>query len=352
MMDIRRTKKKGGAPRKRSRSESRSRSRSRSRSNALTSPTHTVPKKKTKLTLRFPQRIVLFLSAHGGQNYQQGFSLPKGIKVHMLSFIPHYGVEGVMHEQPFPETRQSIDEIALKLSGETLKARYLTHRTSIESAVQDTGRILKPIYVAAFHDYPAERQRFADGFKIVVPETDRTFAFRPNPREDRRLHPHYGLHILDVEGLPNGHVLNHFQAKNRPIPLFDDYASYDYGNITYRKDPTIQPIVDANFNKLVEAMEKRIPDVYIRNQCKHILLSMMGVNNKMCTGTLSGIVFLFTQLGFNEIYLIDPTCRSILASAETIASRIFVRRGRTDQIVAHNTPENDPNLIHSLHSPH
>ncbi len=43
---------------------------------------------------------------------------------------------------------------------------------------------LKHIYKEALREFPEEQSRFADGFKIVEPTTDRSFYFKPNPGEN------------------------------------------------------------------------------------------------------------------------------------------------------------------------
>ena len=274
------------------------------------------------------KRIVLFLSAHGDQLLGHPFN---NDNVQMLSFVTKYGELGNMLQRPFDETRQSLDEIALQRSGKCLKTRYVTQQTMYKTLGTIAGE-LRPVYVRSLKEYPDLQEKYENGFKIVKMSSDRTFYFEPNVDEDEGVHAHYGLHILDVQGLENDNPLNHFQASNRPDSSVNDRKTYDYGNITYMGDKEIKQLVLDNYNRFADAMDKYIINKDIKTRCEKIYHGMMGMK-KDSRAKLSEIVYLFENLGFEEIYFIDPTCRDIDQENGPIASRVAVRRGHEDVVM-------------------
>ena len=292
------------------------------------------------------KQIVLFLSAHGEQLYDQPF---RNDNVKMLSFVTKYGELGNMLQRPFGETRQSLDEIALQHSGRCMKNRYRNQQSMYETLGTIAGE-LRPVYVRSLEQYPDLQEKYEKGFKIVEMSSDRTFYFEPNEGEDEEVHAHYGLHILDVQGLENDHPLNHFQASNRPDASVNDRKTYDYGNITYMSDQTIKTRVLDNYNRIADAMDKYILDEDIRKRCDTIYYSMMGMEPGS-SAKLSDIVYLFEHLGFEHIYFIDPTCRDIDQEKGPIASRVAVRRGHQDIVEMNPTIMPFPDNIFSQQSP-
>ena len=292
------------------------------------------------------KQIVLFLSAHGDQLYNQPF---KNDNVKMLSFVTKYGELGNMLPRPFGETRQSLDEIALQHSGRCMKNRYRNQQSMYETLGTIAGE-LRPVYVRSLEQYPDLQEKYNKGFKIVEMSSDRTFYFEPNIGEVEGVHAHYGLHILDVHGLENDNPLNHFQASNRPDTSVNDRRTYDYGNITYIRDQTIKNRVLYNYNIVADAMDEYIIDKNIKFRCETIYSGMMGMN-KDSSAKLSDIVYLFEHLGFEHIYFIDPTCRDIDQENGPIASRVAVRRGHEDMVVMNPTIMPFPDNIFSQQSP-
>jgi hypothetical protein len=189
------------------------------------------------------------------------------------------------------------------------------------------------------------RALFKRGFAVVVPTKDRDFYFAPNQGESSDFHPHYGLHVLDVDHLTNSlQDFAHFQASNHPA------KSYDFGNITDMKRLKHSSIeIEENIHVVLEAIDNNTSGD-VRADCRLIYYNL--VENG--TSTLSDIYFLFHHVGFSKIYLIDPSCRAF----SNPTSRYATLRPKTDTVVQSPplyssqepllfTQESDESIAHS-----
>lgn len=374
----------------------------RKRSSSLSS-SFTLKRKRTYSPEK-KKKIVLYISGHGAQNYNK-YQPPEGVSVKMLSFVPNYGKYGQMVPVPFVKiTRQSLDEIAMQITSEFLIERYSSNPTTIDATLHNIRKRVQVTYILAYewmiereetkldteknrlrkemqkklknerdikilqrnikriqdnlNESIASKRMFEDGFKMVVPTTDRTFYLEPNYDESIELYPHYGLHIVDVDGLSNGHPLNHFRANHTTKkPNVNERWTYDYGNITYINtvDMDAKPIIRANIGRINQLIEP-LPEPK-KSQSYAIMQRMTTLPNKQVT--LTEIVTLFENLGFDDIYFIDPTCRDFSYSgSESIATSVLTKRNYTDVILptppASTTPiglNDDTLLLYNIHSP-
>lgn len=273
--------------------------------------------------------IVLYLSAHGSQACE-AYQNPPGANVHVLSFVPQFGEEGLMLEAPLPNvTRDSLDEVTLRVCINELqkvyhiKSKRVKHQpiaTRVAECVTDVlPGMLKQLFLDAFLDHGDEmRRRFEAGFKVTAPIHDRLFRFRPHDGEDDSIYrPHYGIHILDI--VTHHTRLKHFMVRNRPARGKDKEAYFEFGNITHPDHiDNVQLIIDAI---------RDIPDDDTREKCMVIYYVLVN----QASATLSDIAFLFRSIGFAHIYLLDPSCRSIPQGAP-IAMRVKARRESTDPV--------------------
>ena len=287
--------------------------------------------------------IVLFVSSHGEQ--LRNVLTHPGVEIKMLSFVSQYGQEGTMKPRPFKQTRKSLDEIALSVSVKYLKRRYTIKKRSISNVLLQYAKALQPIYQKAFVGDVRQQVKFSNGFKLVVPKKDRHFVFSPNHEsgEPDFFYPHYGLHIMDVDGLSIDHPMNRFQAIRHPVPTVTNRSTFDYGNLTYHtgSNATTNTIVTKNSKIIYESIRTTVEHSSQR-ECFRIYDQLMND----AVATLTDIIFLFTKLGFTQILFIDPSCRSMV----DVPASAAIARHNADSLVSQNSSPDSRGYQSSLSS--
>jgi hypothetical protein len=262
--------------------------------------------------------IVLFTSSHGAQ---LGQKIPRQIQndLTMLSFVSTCGLSGYMDDRPFDEFNLSIDELALHLTLEhfSVKKNKHTYESFKRIIHNDMPPRMRLAYEKAFEYDPEKWEIYHDGMEVVKPVQDRQFQFYPNKDEDPIYNVHYGLHIIDAGDLTQ--PLSQFKA-------FQDHPmdTLDAGNISEQRNPIIQNRIDA------------LTDSEIKDYCQQIYDYLLTYKN----WTLTDIYWFFTHLGFQKIFIIDPSCRDY--SKDDIRSALRYTRPRKDDIPVDEYKEEAP----------
>lgn len=242
--------------------------------------------------------ITLFPSAHGSDNLLYHLDQNNTL---LLSFCGEAGCSGEMAESAVfgdPLYPRTMDEEALY----RIHLYYKMHcEKPILTIFEMVAAELPLIYDKAGIKF-GKRQ-----FQLTKPIHDRTFYFEPNPEEPAEFRPHYGLHIIHAQNV------DELELDIKDIKTGKNY-DYDQRNVS----------LDKNIREGIRnAVRKNNP-----SQLKtcYALLNKLKIDKEL---KLSEIIYLFTIAGFEEIYILDPTCRSL--DSECIIHAALNKEGLTEE---------------------
>jgi len=229
--------------------------------------------------------ITLYIAAHGNQDITDRIIPNTGAKLLSICGVP--GESGWM-SQPEDLGENSVDEDAMDEAYRIFKKPYKTYTNLSELATT-----LPAIY-------ENHKIIFDNGFQIQNPSRDRTFSFSPNTGEDyESLNSHYGLHIIDVQNVPE---LVEYNATEFILPSDNisaqHFSKFDDKNII--EQSSIQDIIKNMINTYVMNIDER-------NEALDIFNNL--ITNKICY--LSKLNRLWQLLNITPYY-IDSSCRYIL----------------------------------------
>ena len=270
-----------------------------------------------------PSEIIVYISAHGEQHH---YPLPpSNANVQMLGFQSAYGQYGMMKNKPLSFSKNSLDELAMRVTVKTLKS---SKTDSLQTGFQQAlPKELKKIYLASLMT-DDEFADFDEGFIITAPARDRTFYMKPNHDESHEFKPHYGIHIIDVQ--TNNSLFSSFAVEQHKSRHFD------HGNITTfsSDDVNHRARINENINTISGAI-RQISHPTTKDECIEIYDNMLFKSQVR----LSELIFLFHSMGFQHVYFIDPSCRYI-SEDNPVYMTALARHKRTDSVIV-NTPTVD-----------
>ena len=270
-----------------------------------------------------PSEIIIYISAHGEQHH---YPLPpSNANVQMLGFQSAYGQYGMMKNKPLSFSKNSLDELAMRVTVKTLKS---SKTDSLQTGFQQAlPKELKKIYLASLMT-DDEFADFDEGFIITAPARDRTFYMKPNHDESHEFKPHYGIHIIDVQ--TNNSLFSSFEVEQHKSRHFD------HGNITTfsSDDVNHRARINENINTISGAI-RQISHPTTKDECIEIYDNMLFKSQVR----LSELIFLFHSMGFQHVYFIGPSCRYI-SEDNPVYMTALARHKRTDSVIV-NTPTVD-----------
>jgi hypothetical protein len=221
--------------------------------------------------------VVLFVQAHGEEDLSLEF-VEKTHRVQLLSFSGKPDTYGMMDICPDGE---SLDIKALKIATQAMK-RTKNPETSLKASIPNLQTA-----------YEQSNIFFRNGgFRITNPVSERTFYFKPNRGEDPKLCPEYGLTVVqsslpdDFDHTLESNWMSTEKTESKNIHMNRRNQSYWRQKIRIEKE------------------------IYVR------LFDRM-ISEKMVT--LSDLINIFWKgMGFDLIYIFDPSCRHCGVDAKMI----------------------------------
>jgi len=228
--------------------------------------------------------ITLYIAAHGNQDITDRIIPNTGAKLLSICGVP--GESGWM-SQPEDLGENSVDEDAMDEAYRIFKKPYKTYTNLSELATT-----LPAIY-------ENHKIIFDNGFQIQNPSRDRTFSFSPNTGEDyESLNSHYGLHIIDVQNVPE---LVEYNATEFILPS-DNISAQHFSKFDDR---------NINEQRAIQNIIRGMIDTHVRDIDEHDQATKIFnylINNKKIH--LIDLNRLWQLLNITPYY-IDRSCRHI-----------------------------------------
>lgn len=212
--------------------------------------------------------VTLYIQGHGLEMLE--IPLPVyGQSVQLLSFSGEVFVNGLM--QICEKSGKSIDDEVI----DTIQSYYLENPHITQSSIfKQFPKILKDMYTDC-------DIRFEKGFRITFPHNEREFHLKPNEGEDSSFVSEYGFTVV-ASSDPND---NEYTLQGSPHKQTKELNwQMTHSNFFYwiNKATTMPRAKMEEYKKL-----------FLKDKIIY----------------LSNIIDLFLSIGFDKIYIYDPTCR-------------------------------------------
>jgi hypothetical protein len=292
--------------------------------------------------------VVLYLSGHGSEDLDDNAPIwsCKDTYVQTLSFAGHIGTLGILGPNPIPGIMDSFDSASLAV----IVNKYVGATNPVDH--RDIMRKSRDGIISLVKEYPYLEKQFYEKpnyarlhpFQILSHVLkEREYTFNPNLHENcieckagpdddeskcsimqplRRLCPFYGLSIINAaHNVKTGDMKHSFagldsrtiSAKNEEDMSPEEEEryinEYTYGNL-HHNDKIKQ--YWSNRIKTTKTKNKKI-----KNQIIEIFEKLVGHDKKI---KLSEICTLFNFLGYQNIFIYDPSCRDSDKIGEMISS--------------------------------
>ena len=214
---------------------------------------------------QYTNSVTILIQGHGIQYTNKIKKISANVS--LLSFSGFSDTLGYMGF--CPKQNKSSETMVI----EKLKEVYRTGES--QYTFNSLPDILRPIY-NSFDIYFKQ-----DGFKITYPKFERMFILQPNPYEDSRYRPNYGIIVVsssDVED--NGFTLSGIRGN-----LFANILNNDYW---FEKSTLSEERIEFLKHSLRNSNQRKI--------------------------SLSNLILFFKSMGFDNINIIDPSCRGVKSS--------------------------------------
>lgn len=282
--------------------------------------------------------ITLFLSAHGSTLPEQGVNIRKGLTCKLVSVAGATGIDGWMGQGDDSEEKVDSFLYMLTTCGYTFRTdeklmkfdnkNTPEYNEEYEEKIKTIGGQLEEVLKKT--GLLKELEKNKDNFKMYVPTSNRNFTFKPASGE-RCGETAEDILNTTYTGSYGLHVVHSTNANEQNYTLSGDYENddiFDNSNIipelTFIKGNK-RPMKGRKFwkTKFTKSLKKTKLSDDEKEKAKKYYDSF--INDREIT--LDRLITIFDIMGYNKIYIIDPSCRGINAnskiqeSALTIAAR-------------------------------